>query len=141
MRILIVDDETFLAELVKLALEADGHVCYAAGSIADGAEVVRRVRIDLVALDLLEGGADPVGWVEDLVLEFPELHGRIVVLTGRALQDPERFRMAGCGATVMPKPFTLHALRGLVARLGNPATADDVSLPERRDERPLAEDS
>src|SRR5262245_1277154 len=119
MRVLVVDDETFVAELVKLALEADGHVCYVAGSIEAAAEIVHRVRLDAVALDLLRGHGDPLAWVEGVVLGNPELHGRIFVLTGRPLNDGERLRLGGCGATVMPKPFTLHDLRQAVSDLEN----------------------
>jgi DNA-binding response OmpR family regulator len=118
MRVLIVDDETFVAELVKLALEADGHVCYAVGTIEAAQEIVGRVRLDAVAVDLLPGREDPLAWVEEVVLAIPELHGRIFVLTGRPLDEAEMLRLAGCGATVMPKPFTLHGLRQAVADVG-----------------------
>ena len=141
MRVLVVDDETFLAELVKLALEADGHVCYAADSIRDAAEVVRSVRLDLVALDLVSGGEDPIGWIEGVVLELPQLHGRIVVLTARELVDAELLRLTGCGARVMPKPFTLHGLRRLVMEIGGTEGSPGVPLPPPLPERPLTEDS
>lgn len=141
MRVLVVDDETFLAELVKLALEADGHVCYSAGSIAEAAEVVRSVRLDLVALDLVSGGADPLSWMEEVALEFPQLHGRIVLLTGRTLEDQEQLRVTGCGARVMPKPFTLHGLRRMVAEIGNSDVPGRASPSERSTQRPLTEDS
>lgn len=141
MRVLVVDDETFVAELVKLALEADGHVCYAAGSIEAAAEIVHRFRLDAVALDLLTGGPDPLAWVEEVVLALPELRGRIFVLTGRPLDDGERLRLAGCGATVMPKPFTLHDLRQAVSDLESAGRAPSASLRPRPLESPLAEDS
>ena len=141
MRVLVVDDETFLAELVKLALEADGHVCYAADSIQDASEVARSVRLDLVALDLVSGGEDPIGWIENTVLEFPQLHGRIVVLTARELVDGELLRLTGCGVRVMPKPFTLHGLRRLVTEIGSAEAAPGVPLPAPPPERPLAGDS
>lgn len=141
MRVLIVDDETFVAELVKLALEADGHVCYAAGTIEAAAEIVRRVRLDAVALDLLPGREDPLAWVEEVVLAHPELRGRIFVLTGRPLDDAERLRLAGCGATVMPKPFTLHGLRQAVADLGNVGRSRSAPPRTRPRESRRAEDS
>ena len=55
MKILIVDGETFLAELVKLALEADGHACFAVSGLEAASELLRSVRIDLVSLDLAVG--------------------------------------------------------------------------------------
>lgn len=148
MRVLVVDDEAFLAELVKLALEADGHACYTAGSIDEAAEIVRQVRLDLVALDLIDGGRSPLEWVEEVVLAFPELHGRIFVLASRPLGETEALRIGGCGARVMPKPFTLHGLRRAVTDLGelegdsgNPPARGGVPYRPRPPVRPLPEDS
>jgi len=141
LRVLVVDDETFLAELVKLALEADGHACYAADAIEDAAEIVRSVQLDLVALDLVSGGPDPIGWIEDVVLRYPGLHGRIVVLTARELAEVERLRLAACGVRVMPKPFTLHGLRRLVTEIGSASASGGAPLPAPPPQRPLTEES
>ena len=40
MKVLIIDHEMFLAELVKLALEADGHACFTAAGV-DEASAIR----------------------------------------------------------------------------------------------------
>ena len=141
MRVLVLDDETFLAELVKLALEADGHVCYAADSLQDATEVVRSVRLDLVALDLFSGGDDPIAWIEDLVLRLPELHGRIVVLTARELGEGQLLRLAACAARVMAKPFTLHGLRRLVKEIGGTEGLGIAPLVVPPPEKPLSGDS
>jgi DNA-binding response OmpR family regulator len=110
MKVLVVDHKTFLAELVKLALEADGQVCFAATSVHEASEVLRSVRIDVVVLDLVMDGHNPLLWIEQIIFEDPELHGRVFVLADRQLEHDEAVRVQACGARVIRKPFTLHQM-------------------------------
>ncbi len=122
VRVLVVEDESFLAELVRLALEADGHECHTAGTIQSATEILRSVRVDVLTLDLVMGGKDPLDWLEETILGYPDLHGRVFILTGRLLDHDESARVRGCGAKVIQKPFTLHQLRETV-RLMTPLAA------------------
>ena len=148
MQVLVVDDQSFLAELVKLALEADGHGCLTVQTLEQADEVFRTVRIDLLAMDLVEAGRPPLEWLEALTLGRPELHGRVFVLTGRPLAEEETLRASRCGARVLPKPFTLHGLREAVTALesadrrsGNAMRTGGVPSRAGRRERPISEDS
>jgi DNA-binding response OmpR family regulator len=114
MKVLVIDHEMFLAELVKLALEADGHACFTAASIDEASEILRSVRIDLVTLDLDANGGSPLAWLDDAVLAHPEFHGRVFILTDRLLEHDEALRVQACGARVIQKPFTLHQMRETV---------------------------
>jgi DNA-binding response OmpR family regulator len=122
VRVLVVEDEAFLAELVRLALEADGHDCHTAGTIESATEILRSVRIDVLTLDLVMGGMDPLDWLEETILGYPDLHGRVFILTGRLLDHDQSLRVRGCGARVIQKPFTLHQLREIV-RMMTPLSA------------------
>jgi two-component system OmpR family response regulator len=117
VRVLVVDDEAFLAELVRLALEADGHECYTALSIEAAAEIIASIAVDLLALDLVLGGRNPIAWLEQTVLAHPRLNGRIFILAGRLLTHEEVLRVRACGARVIQKPFTLHQLRETVSMM------------------------
>jgi len=114
MKVLVVDHKTFLAELVRLALEADGHVCFAATGVAEASEIMRSVRIDAVVLDLVVDDHNPLLWIEETILGDPELHGRVFVLADRPLEHDEAVRVQACGARVIRKPFTLHQTRETV---------------------------
>lgn len=122
MKVLVIDRETFLAELVRLALEADGHACFTAANIDEASEILRSVRIDLVSLDLESDGRNPLGWLADAVLARPELHGRILVLADRLPEHDEATQIQACGASIIRKPFTLHQIRESVRKL-TPTTA------------------
>jgi two-component system OmpR family response regulator len=121
VKILVIDDETFLAELVKLALEADGHECFTAASVDKASEILRSVPIDLVTLDLVMNGRSPLVWLEGVVLRHPEIHGRVFIFTGRLLDHSEAARVRACGARVIHKPFTLHQLRETARMLTPPS--------------------
>jgi DNA-binding response OmpR family regulator len=120
MKVLVVDDEGFVAELVRLAIEADGHSCLVAKTHDAAAEILASARIDLLALDLVIDGANSIDWLEDLLLAHPELHGRVCVLTGRLIDPVEAPRIRACGARVIHKPFTLQQLRETVRMLVPP---------------------
>jgi len=114
MRVLVIDRKAFLAELVKLALEAEGHTCFTAAGVDEASEILRSVRIDLVTLDLEAHGGNRLAWLGDAVLAHPELHGRVFILIDRPLDHDETARVQACGARVIGKPFTLHQVRETV---------------------------
>ena len=120
MKVLVVEHETFLAELIKLALEADGHACVTSASCEEASKILRSMEVDLLTLDLLLNGKCPLPWLEDLVVTRPELQGRVFILTGRLLDHTEAVRVRACSARVIQKPFTLHQLRETV-RMMTPA--------------------
>jgi len=135
MKVLVVDHKTFLAELVKLALEADGHTCFAANGVVEASGVLRSLRMDIVVVDLVMDGHNPLAWVEDTILGEPALRGRIFVLADRQLEDAESARVIACGARVIRKPFTLHQMRETV-RMMIPA---EPRGPEHRPRGPQIE--
>ena len=117
MKVLVFDRETFLAELIKLALEADGNACFTAGSVPGASELLRSIRFDLVVVDLATDEQESLVWLEEAVLGHPELHGHAFAFAGGVLQPDEARRVEACGAKVIQKPFTLHQLRDAVRKV------------------------
>lgn len=110
MNVLVIDRERFLAELVKLALEAEGHACFTARSVNEASEFLSSGRIDLVAVDLDSSSDNPLAWLDDALFTHSEFHGRIFILTDRLLDHYEAARARACCARVVQKPFTLHQM-------------------------------
>src|SRR5213075_621266 len=73
-RILLVDDDPGLSEVVELLLTREGYAVACAGTVKAGLERIRRTRIDLVITDLRlpDGtGLDAIGAIRRIRPELP----------------------------------------------------------------------
>jgi CheY-like chemotaxis protein len=52
-KILVIDDDPDLVEVMRLTLEANGYQVYSAASGADGLEKVKEIHPDLIILDVM----------------------------------------------------------------------------------------
>ena len=114
MKVLVFDHDAFLAELIKLALEADGNACFTAGDVPAATGLLRSIRFDLVVVDLATDENESLVWLEEAVLGHPQLHGHAFAFAGGELESDQARRVRACGARLIQKPFTLHQLRDAV---------------------------
>lgn len=115
-RLLVVDDELAVRELVSLAAESCGWRCDGAGSLA---EVDLRLPgdYDLVLVDLVLGEEDGTAVLELLARRSPR--AAVMLMSGGADQKFElaAHAAAGDGLTVagmLHKPFPLRDLRAIL---------------------------
>jgi len=113
-RILVVEDETRLAELLRLYLERDGH---AVTVVADGLaalEAMDAAAFDLVVLDLMLPGL-----AGEAVLDAIRERGETPVLIASAKRsDLDRIAGLRSGADdYLAKPFNPHELTARVAAI------------------------
>ena len=115
-RILVVDDDRAIRELVKFALECEG---YTVAALSDGGEVLRMLATltepCIVLMDLMMPGVD--GWAVCRRLEAtPELLGqhRVAVMTALRMADVE---CPAPACAILYKPFDLDQLTRLMAAL------------------------
>ncbi len=112
VRVLVVDDEPDLADLVSTALRFDGCRTATAGDADEAIRVARELRPDIAVLDMMLPGDDGVKLLGRLRAEHPDLPA--VFLTARG---DTRDRIAGLRAGAddyIAKPFS-H--RELMARI------------------------
>ena len=118
-RILIVEDHADIRKLVRLTLEFEDYEIHEAGNADEGLEVVRRLRPDLLLLDVMMpgklNGLDLCRLVKtDLSLGRPQ----VVLLTARGQsQDVEAGMNAGADAYLL-KPFSPLKLIATIDTLG-----------------------
>ena len=127
MRILLVEDDPALAELLATGLRGESYAVDVAGSVAAATELLIATRYDLACIDLGLPDGDGMSLVRELtadasVLDRPE---RIIITTAR---DAVHDRVAGLDAGAddyLVKPFDFAELtarvRALARRDGQPA--------------------
>jgi DNA-binding response OmpR family regulator len=115
-RLLVVDDEEAVRELVGLAAEACGWTCDGAGSVAD---VDRRLPADydLVLVDLVLGDEDGAAVLE--LIARRAMRADVMLMSGAADQSFDRAAAAALGdglrvSGMLHKPFPLKELRALL---------------------------
>ena len=118
-RILIVEDHADIRKLVRLTLEFEDYEIHEAVNADEGLEAVRRLRPDLLLLDVMMpgklNGLDLCRLVKtDLSLGRPQ----VVLLTARGQsQDMEAGMNAGADAYLL-KPFSPLKLIATIDTLG-----------------------
>jgi len=120
VRVLVVDDEPSLAELLASVLRYEGWNVVTAGSGAEAVRTAREFRPDAVVLDIMLPDFNGLEVMRRLRAELPQVC--VLFLTARdAVED----RIAGItagGDDYVTKPFSLEEvlarLRGLLRRAG-----------------------
>ena len=122
-RVLVIDDDAALAEMLQIVLQASGFATDWVGRGDEALDVFRRVHPDLVLLDLMLPGRDGVDVCRDLRAESDV---PIIMLTAKSdTQDVVDGLEAGADDYV-PKPFkTQELLARVKTRLRRSAASDD----------------
>jgi len=118
-RVLVVDDDESIRELVNMALSDEGYevVMAAEGSLA--LELIRTRPPDLILLDMRMPDMDG-GEFAEAYRQLPGQRAPLIVLTA-ARDAADRAAQLEADA-FLPKPFDLQALLDVVGRLaGGPA--------------------
>ncbi|GGJ82939.1 DNA-binding response regulator [Pilimelia anulata] len=130
VRVLVVDDEATLSELLSMALRYEGWETETAGDGAGAVRAGRSFRPDAVVLDVMLPDMDGLEVLRRLRSEHPDLP--VLFLTAK---DSVEDRIAGItagGDDYVTKPFSLEEvvarLRGLIRRAGRGAMAADAPL-------------
>ncbi|MBO0919752.1 response regulator transcription factor [Cellulomonas sp. zg-ZUI222] len=126
-RVLVVDDETFLADFVATALRYEGFVTRTAGTSAQAVGCVRTFDPDLVVLDVMlpdRSGLETCRELRRLGVDAP-----VVFLTARDTQDDRIAGLTVGADDYVTKPFSLDELvlrvRAVLRRTGVQTPEDD----------------
>ncbi|MFD3521673.1 response regulator transcription factor [Streptomyces sp. NPDC058653] len=130
VRVLVVDDEASLAELMSMTLRYEGWDVRSAGDGAGAVRSAREFRPDAVVLDVMLPDMDGIAVLGRLRRELPQVP--VLFLTaGDAVEDRIAGLTAG-GDDFVTKPFSLEEvvarLRGLIRRSGTAAVRSESVL-------------
>jgi two-component system phosphate regulon response regulator PhoB len=127
-RILIVEDEEDIAELVRYNLRLKGYAVICAGSGEDAVRMIRSERFDLVVLDIMLPGMSGIDVAKKLRSE-PEFQNiPIIMLTARG-EEPDVVSGLALADDYVTKPFSpkiLSARISAVLRRKSGATEKDI---------------
>src|SRR3954466_460812 len=126
MKILVVEDETAIADFVQRGLEAEGYAVECAGDGNEGERQALTGDPDLVVLDLMLPGRDGMSVLDSIRTEKPALP--VIVLTAKdAVED----KVAGLDAGAVDyvtKPFSFDELTARIrARLRESAHGPEAT--------------
>ncbi|MGI6874025.1 response regulator transcription factor [Amycolatopsis sp. 3B14] len=139
VRVLVVDDEETLAELVSMALRMEGWETRSAGTGTEAVRVARDFRPDAVVLDVMLPDSSGLEVLSKLRAEAPHLP--VLFLTARDAVEDRIAGLTAGGDDYVTKPFSLEEvvlrLRALLRRSrvvsaneGSTLTVGDLTLDE-----------
>lgn len=125
-KILVIDDEEWLREMIHLALQQRGFEVIEAANGADGIELARKELPDLILCDINMGKVDGYLTLSSLRNEAPTAAIPFILMTGLADNAGMRHGMELGADDYLPKPFTTDGLYAAVdARLKKAQTIRD----------------
>jgi two-component system NtrC family sensor kinase len=114
-RILVVDDEDSIQQLLTGVLKMDGHDVTLASNGREALDRLKAETFDLVITDMkmpVMGGAD---LYKSLVDDGSPLAGRVIFITGDTVAPDTRRFLQGVENAVLAKPFRLRDVRAAVS--------------------------
>ncbi|GAA5161595.1 MULTISPECIES: response regulator transcription factor [Amycolatopsis] len=139
VRVLVVDDEETLAELVSMALRMEGWEIRSAGNGTDAVRIARDFRPDVVVLDVMLPDFSGLEVITKLRAEVAHLP--VLFLTARDAVEDRIAGLTAGGDDYVTKPFSLEEvvlrLRALLRRshavsagAGSTLVVGDLTLDE-----------
>jgi two-component system OmpR family response regulator len=130
IRVLVVDDEPSLAELLASVLRYEGWEIMTAGDGASAVRAAREFRPDAVVLDIMLPDFDGLEVLRRIRQESP--HVCVLFLTAKDAVDDRVAGITAGGDDYVTKPFSLEEvlarLRGLLRRAGLARSRGEVQL-------------
>ena len=117
IRILLVDDEVSVLELIRTTLETCGYVIDTAATSQEAMEKVRNNEYGMVILDLLLPDMNGFLLSQEIRRLRPSLGNRILFISGILFGQSTIEQLGSVGAGFLSKPFQLRALIEAVDRI------------------------
>ena len=114
-RVLVVDDDVELANVLAAALRAVGHQVETAANGLEALTALERGRFDVILTDVRMPKLDGPGLYREILQRHPDLVDRVVFLTGDILGRETAAFLERTRAAHLTKPFDITQVRRVVA--------------------------
>jgi DNA-binding response OmpR family regulator len=134
VRVLVVEDEPHIRELVCLHLGLEGYECDAVGDGRVALERVETKAFDLLVLDLMLPGLDGIALCRAVRSGHVNSDVPILMLTARREESDKVIGLESGADDYLTKPFGVRELvaraRALLRRPRQPARGDAAAMPD-----------
>jgi PAS domain S-box-containing protein len=114
-RILVVEDEPTVAQLIADVLSEEGHFVETVLDSREGLDLARMRRYDLVICDLRMPHLDGLAFYRHLAIDERPPQQRLIFVTGDTLAPRAVDFLQKCGLPYLAKPFLVEELKNVVA--------------------------
>ena len=104
-RVLVVDDEESLRDVLRQLLEPEGYEVETAGDGQQALELLRHATYDCVLVDLRMPVMDGLMFYQAVKHRNPKVAQRVIFCTGELLEGHLRWFLEGTGNRILLKPF------------------------------------
>ena len=118
--VLIVDDEAGLRRVLERYLERHGYRVLSAGTAEAAYEILVSEQADALLLDIHLPSMSGLALYLAIIHRWPQLEGRIAIMTGDAEAEEVRTWLEHHRCTVIRKPFNLQQVTDWVASVLQP---------------------
>lgn len=118
IRVLFVDDDMALGNIVTLALESAGYEVHYQTSLAGIKEVVKEMLPDVVVLDVEIGAKNGINVIPELKLIVPETP--VLIVSSHVESENVRKALEAGAVTYLKKPFEIAELLAYIRRFVKP---------------------
>ncbi|QPJ84776.1 response regulator transcription factor [Sarcina sp. JB2] len=116
-KILIVDDEDHIRELLKFNLEKNGYVVYVANDGLNGLKLAREKQVDLILLDLMLPGMDGFEVCKEIRRDNIISNVPIIMLTAKSEEIDKILGLELGADDYITKPFSIRELSARIKAL------------------------
>jgi two-component system alkaline phosphatase synthesis response regulator PhoP len=140
-RILVIDDDPAIVDLLRMRLEELGHTVYQALDATGGMMIAAREKPDLITLDFKMPAGDGAQVLQRLRGNTFTAKTKVIFVTGMSEYDLEHAIPADSGTRFIQKPIDPEELkRKLAELLGEPAPPAPAPPPPPAEKKPVALD-
>jgi signal transduction histidine kinase/ActR/RegA family two-component response regulator len=119
LKVLVVDDEPSILNLIQAILTNDGHGVDTAATGQAALELVQRHRYDVIISDWKMPGLNGMQIFEDLQRHDPATARRMLFMTGDVVNDIFQEFLKKHGRACLPKPFSVREFRAAIQSLNS----------------------
>jgi two-component system NtrC family sensor kinase len=116
-RVLLIDDEEEILDVLTRILERTGHQAVALDSAEKALQQIENEEYDIIICDVRMPGLGGKGFYRRVSAAHPELAKRIIFTTGDTLSADTRAFLESADAPHLPKPFTIEDLQRAINEL------------------------